>query len=835
MPATAATGDLVAQVAERAGGNPLFAEEMVNRLHEEGDRRRRGAARNRPLGARRAARLARSPRAAAAAVRSVVGQNFWEGALQRAAEPRRTSTSAALSRLQEKELLVIGGRTSRLAGEREYAFKHALIRDVAYGDAAEGESAAGSTTPSARFIESAPASAARAPWPGRRALRPGRDAGRRVGIDADELRRTREPGAASSPRPRATRRRPSTPTGGARPLHGRARVSRRWIRRTRSRAIGEKIGDVALRLGRVEKAIAVWQECLDYHRREEDLARVGDLHRKIGAGPLGQGGARGLDRPLPERHRPAQGRAPVHRAGAALRGGRLALHAHRRQHARDLRLREGAAAGRAARRGRRREPGPRDLRPGLRPHRRLREGAREPRALGRAGPRLRHVEAVRALLTLGYHFEVSEAAYGGAAEAYRRRWGWRSRSATSPPRSRSTRRSPSCAVPGRLGGGRARDRGQRRPRRARGPARQALLPLRDAGRPALASRRLGGGGQVLPAGARARRAGRPLRGRLPALFWLAATLRDSGDRRRRDGAGAGPRRLRARRPRRPVGRGDPARAVCLALAGRTDQARDAAEEAERLAERLHYPVGEAATARPAARAPRMPRKRPGRSTTPAAAGTGWAAHSMRALAGHPGRLRWTRIRPPPPGCRRSRLGVRELGAPALAARAGETAAPSSTTIASCRRTARRPGSSPDRWRTSGSTSARLRRDRLQGAPSQPGRADGARRRDRLLCHRRAGLRRHRPGQVRDVRGSRPIWPEKKGKPEIYPWRVEAEPLLILPEDEFVPAEELATELEHVRKWPPDHWHLAFQGQLRTIGERDATLLRERLTSAMASA
>jgi predicted RNA-binding protein len=71
-----------------------------------------------------------------------------------------------------------------------------------------------------------------------------------------------------------------------------------------------------------------------------------------------------------------------------------------------------------------------------------------------------------------------------------------------------------------------------------------------------------------------------------------------------------------------------------------------------------------------------------------------------------------------------------------------------------------------------------------------------------------------------------IWPEKKGKPETYPWRVEAEPVLVLPEDRFVPAEELATELEHVRKWPPDHWHLAFQGQLRTIGEADAALLRE---------
>jgi predicted RNA-binding protein len=86
-----------------------------------------------------------------------------------------------------------------------------------------------------------------------------------------------------------------------------------------------------------------------------------------------------------------------------------------------------------------------------------------------------------------------------------------------------------------------------------------------------------------------------------------------------------------------------------------------------------------------------------------------------------------------------------------------------------------------------------------------------------------------------------IWPGvKKGqkpskKREEYPWRVEAEPVLILAEDEFVPAEELATELEHVRKWPTDHWHLAFQGQLRTIGEADAKLLHERLTSATAAA
>ena len=78
----------------------------------------------------------------------------------------------------------------------------------------------------------------------------------------------------------------------------------------------------------------------------------------------------------------------------------------------------------------------------------------------------------------------------------------------------------------------------------------------------------------------------------------------------------------------------------------------------------------------------------------------------------------------------------------------------------------------------------------------------------------------------------PIWPQgKKKKPEPYPWRVEAEPVLVLDEDDFVPAESLVTELEHLRKWPPEHWHLGFQGQLRTVSEADAKVLRTRMEAA----
>lgn len=79
---------------------------------------------------------------------------------------------------------------------------------------------------------------------------------------------------------------------------------------------------------------------------------------------------------------------------------------------------------------------------------------------------------------------------------------------------------------------------------------------------------------------------------------------------------------------------------------------------------------------------------------------------------------------------------------------------------------------------------------------------------------------------------KPIWPQgKKKAPEAYPWRVDAKPVLVLEEDDFVPAEELVPEMEHAAKWPAEHWHLAFQGQLRTIGSADTKLLERRLKAA----
>jgi hypothetical protein len=76
-----------------------------------------------------------------------------------------------------------------------------------------------------------------------------------------------------------------------------------------------------------------------------------------------------------------------------------------------------------------------------------------------------------------------------------------------------------------------------------------------------------------------------------------------------------------------------------------------------------------------------------------------------------------------------------------------------------------------------------------------------------------------------------IWPGKPGKADPYPWRFPTSAEVVLREEDWVPAESLAAGLEHVRKWPPEHWTLAFQGQIRPVSDQDADVLLDRLTAA----
>ena len=269
-------------VVERSGGNPLFAEEMARRIAENGSVH----AGELPdtVQAVLAARLDALEPFERRLVQqaAVVGRTFWEGSLAPLAKAEGRDLERTLMSLQEKDILA-PGTEGRLAGERELAFKHVLIRDVAYGMLPKAVRSrkhyeVGSFIEERAGDRTEEVVALLAEHYGRAAA-----LGREGGLPSDEL---------SPIRDRAVRF--LEEAGDAAALLYSNRESAAHYRHARavcvggdpaiSARIGEKLGDVSLRLGRVDEAIAVWLECLDWYRGEEQLERVADLHRKVGAG-----------------------------------------------------------------------------------------------------------------------------------------------------------------------------------------------------------------------------------------------------------------------------------------------------------------------------------------------------------------------------------------------------------------------------------------------------------------------------------------------------------------------------------------------------------------------
>jgi class 3 adenylate cyclase len=117
---------------ERAGGNPLYAEQFA-RLYLE-----RGSSEDLPLPetvhgivAARLDGLAPEEKQLVQNA-AVLGKLFWAGAAARLSGLDGEAVSSGLHGLERKGL-IRRERRSAVAGEDEYAFRHVLIRDVAYG------------------------------------------------------------------------------------------------------------------------------------------------------------------------------------------------------------------------------------------------------------------------------------------------------------------------------------------------------------------------------------------------------------------------------------------------------------------------------------------------------------------------------------------------------------------------------------------------------------------------------------------------------------------------------------------------------------------------------
>ncbi len=592
---SAGGAELVPQVAERSAGNPLFAEEMVNRIREGGSKDVQTLPET--VHAVLAARLdsLSVPERRVLQHASVVGQTFWGGSLSGVEVEEGIHLDSALASLEEKDM-VVSSAGSRLAGEHEYAFKHVLIRDVAYSTLPKAVRARKHADVGA-FIEDLAADrsegvVAMVADHYRRAAALGADAD----IEPDELERINEKalaaleaagdGAASLYSNQEALSHYETALSLERELEPAARAR-----------IAEKLGDVALRLGRVDQATEAWEQCLDFHRREEDLSRVGDLHRKIGAGLWHKGDRegsiehyqKGID--LLKDGPPCLELVRLYEEAASLYmhtgDNMLAIYASEKALRLAERLGEDAAASRAH---------------GIfgRVFGRIGDSERARQNLERSVELARESdpgEAVRALLTLGYHLEVSEADYEGAGAAYAEALELAEQTGDLP--SKVELHAALAQLAAHSGdwdvvANEAEASGSLAERE--GLTGKLCFPYMMRGMLRWREGDFDESAKSLRRAAElAEQVGRS-EVAFQSLYWLAASLRQRGDYADADTELARALDLceRAGLVAQSV-EAISARAVNFALAERTDAAREAAEEAERLADRLRYPVGKAAS------------------------------------------------------------------------------------------------------------------------------------------------------------------------------------------------------------------------------------------------
>ena len=124
---------------ERAGGNPLYAEEFVHMVAERGRGELELPGSIQGIISARLDALDPTDKALLQDA-AVVGKVFWPGALAAIGDRDRFEVEERMPALERREL-VRRARRSSMASESEYAFRHVLVRDVAYGSIPRAERA----------------------------------------------------------------------------------------------------------------------------------------------------------------------------------------------------------------------------------------------------------------------------------------------------------------------------------------------------------------------------------------------------------------------------------------------------------------------------------------------------------------------------------------------------------------------------------------------------------------------------------------------------------------------------------------------------------------------
>jgi len=75
-------------------------------------------------------------------------------------------------------------------------------------------------------------------------------------------------------------------------------------------------------------------------------------------------------------------------------------------------------------------------------------------------------------------------------------------------------------------------------------------------------------------------------------------------------------------------------------------------------------------------------------------------------------------------------------------------------------------------------------------------------------------------------GEEPIWVNEGSTG--FPYHIKLQPGVILKDEQFIDANLLAPRLEYIKRWNPEDWYMAFQGNLHLLPKNDFTLIEEEM-------
>ena len=75
-------------------------------------------------------------------------------------------------------------------------------------------------------------------------------------------------------------------------------------------------------------------------------------------------------------------------------------------------------------------------------------------------------------------------------------------------------------------------------------------------------------------------------------------------------------------------------------------------------------------------------------------------------------------------------------------------------------------------------------------------------------------------------GESEVW-EKEGSAE-WAYQIKIKPEIVLDDHQYIDANLLAPRLDYVKRWPPENWYMAFQGNLHLLPKNDFLLIEEEM-------